>query len=129
MNIEDFRDYCLAKPGVTEETPFGPETLVFKVGGKIFALTDINTFASVNLKCEPLKALELRDEYDAVKPGFHMNKKHWNTILVNNQVPYSLFMELIDHSYNLVCTGLSKFEKFKMLNNYYNTPKIENADK
>jgi len=119
MNIEEFREYCLAKPGVTEEMPFGPDTLVFKVGGKIFALTDINTFASINLKCEPIKALQLREEFAAIQPGYHMNKKHWNTVLVNGQIRYSLLLELIDHSYNLVYAGLSKSEKFKMLNNYY----------
>ena len=75
MNIEDFRDYCLAKPGVTEEAPFGPETLVFKVGGKIFALTDIDTFGSINLKCDPERAVDLREAHDYVLPGFHMNKK------------------------------------------------------
>jgi len=122
MNIEEFRDYCLAKPGVSEEMPFGPDTLVFKVGGKIFALTDINTFASINLKCEPIKALQLREEYDAIKPGYHMNKKHWNTVLINGQIRYSLLMELIDHSYNLVYAGLTKSEKIKMLNNFYNSP-------
>ena len=117
MNIEEFRDYCLAKPGVTEEMPFGPDTLVFKVGGKIFALTDINTFASINLKCEPSKALQLREEYDAIKPGYHMNKKHWNTVQLDHTVPHTLLTELIDDSYNLVYVGLSKSEKFKMLNN------------
>jgi len=122
MNIEEFRDYCLAKPGVSEEMPFGPDTLVFKVGGKIFALTDINTFASINLKCEPIKALQLREEYDAIRPGYHMNKKHWNTVLINGQIHYSLLMELIDHSYNLVYAGLTKSEKIKMLNNFYNSP-------
>ena len=122
MNIEEFRDYCLAKPGVTEEMPFGPDTLVFKVGAKIFALTDINTFASINLKCEPIKALQLREDYNDIKPGYHMNKKHWNTVMINGQISYSLLMELIDHSYNLVYAGLSKSEKFKMLNNYYDSP-------
>jgi len=122
MNIEEFRDYCLAKPGVTAETPFGPDTLVFKVGGKIFALTDINTFASINLKCEPIKALQLREEYDAIRPGYHMNKKHWNTVLINGQIRYSLLIELIDHSYNLVYAGLSKSEKIELLNNSYDSP-------
>ena len=125
MNIEAFRDYCLAKPGVSEETPFGPDTLVFKVGGKIFALTDIETFASVNLKCDPIRAIQLREDYEAIKPGYHMNKKHWNTVMVNSQVPHPLFIELVDHSYNLVYAGLSKFEKFKMLNNFYDSTESE----
>lgn len=130
MNIEDFRDYCLAKAGVTEETPFGPDTLVFKVGGKIFALTNIETFESFNLKCEPIRALQLREEYEAIKPGYHMNKKHWNTVLVNSEVPHSLFIQLIDHSYNLVYAGLSKFEKFKLLDAFYdNTEDIHSIKK
>lgn len=129
MNIEEFRDYCLAKPGVTEETPFGPDTLVFKVGGKIFALTDLNVFTSINLKCDPERAVELREQYDAIKPGYHMNKKHWNTVLLNGQVPYSLLKELIDHSYNLVYGGLTKSEKFKLLNNLFDAAEAENKDK
>lgn len=76
MNIEEFRDYCLHKPEVSEEFPFGPDTLVFKVAGKMFALTSIDEYVSVNLKCEPERALELREEYKSIKPGFHMNKKH-----------------------------------------------------
>lgn len=117
------------KPGVTEETPFGPETLVFKVGGKIFALTDIDSFASVNLKCEPIKALQLREEYESILPGYHMNKKHWNTVLVNSQVPHSLFIELIDHSYNLVFDGLTKLEKFKLLGTFYDSTGVNNIYK
>ncbi|WP_310396349.1 MmcQ/YjbR family DNA-binding protein [Hymenobacter sp.] len=108
MNIEDFRDYCLAKPGVTEETPFGPATLVFKVGGKIFALTDIDTFGSINLKCDPERAVELREAHDYVLPGFHMNKKHWNTVLVGTGASISQLRALIDHSYELVLASLPK---------------------
>ncbi len=119
MNIEEFRDYCMAKPGVTEETPFGPETLVFKVAGKVFALTDIDSFASINLKCDPLRALQLREEYPAVKPGYHMNKKHWNTIILDFTIPHTLLLELIDHSYNLVYQGLTKFQKLQLLCGHY----------
>ncbi len=108
MNIEDFRDYCMAKSGVTEETPFGPETLVFKVGGKVFALTDIDTFGSINLKCDPERAAELREAHDYVLPGYHMNKKHWNTVLIGTGVPMTQLRELIDHSYELVRASLSK---------------------
>ena len=108
MNIEDFRYYCLVKPGVTEETPFGPETLVFKVGGKIFALTDIDTFGSINLKCDPERAIELREAHDYVLPGFHMNKKHWNTVLIGTGAPEGQLHALIDHSYELVLASLPR---------------------
>ena len=111
MNIEDFRDYCLLKAGVTEETPFGPETLVLKVGGKIFALTDIDTFGSVNLKCDPERAVELREAHDYVLPGYHMNKKHWNTVLVETGVSEQQLRELIDHSYGLVRASLPKKQR------------------
>ena len=111
MNIEDFREYCVAKPGVTEETPFGPETLVFKVGGKIFALTDIDTFGSINLKCDPERAVELREAHDYVLPGFHMNKKHWNTVLVGTGASINQLRVLIDHSYELVLASLPKAAK------------------
>ena len=108
MNIEEFRDYCLAKAGVTEETPFGPDTLIFKVGGKIFALTDIQNFTSVNLKCDPEKAVELRERYQTILPGYHMNKKHWNTVLIQNEINDLMLQDLIDHSYNLVVAGLPR---------------------
>lgn len=108
MNIEDFRDYCLLKAGVTEETPFGPETLVFKVGGKVFALTNIDTFGSINLKCEPERAAALREQYDYVRPGFHMNKKHWNTVLIGTGATHRQLQEWIDHSYDLVVASLPR---------------------
>ncbi|HMN05575.1 MAG TPA: MmcQ/YjbR family DNA-binding protein [Flavobacteriales bacterium] len=108
MNIELFRELCLALPGVTEETPFGPDTLVFKVSGKIFALTDINTFESVNLKCDPERALELRECYHGILPGYHMNKKHWNTVLADGSVPDALIRELLRHSYDLVVASLPR---------------------
>ena len=111
MNIEDFRDYCLLKAGVTEGTPFGPETLVLKVGGKMFALTDIDTFGSINLKCDPERAAELREAYDYVLPGYHMSKKHWNTIDLEGGIPEAELKELIDHSYELVVKSLPKAKR------------------
>ena len=108
MNIEEYRDYCLAKKGVTEGFPFDSNTLVFKVMGKMFALTDVDMFKSINLKCDPLYALELRAEYHAVEPGYHMSKKHWNTVLTNDDVPDTMLREMIDQSYDLIVQGLSK---------------------
>lgn len=108
MHIEQFRSYCLEKAGVTEEFPFGPETLVFKVMGKLFALTHISYFESVNMKCDPEEAVLLREQYPAVKPGYHMNKKHWNTVLIDGSIPEALFLSWVDNSYNLVVAGLPK---------------------
>jgi predicted DNA-binding protein (MmcQ/YjbR family) len=112
MNIEEFRDYCIAKEAVTEELPFGPTTLVFKVMGKMFALTSLDTEDfRVNLKCDPEIAAQLREEYDFVLPGFHMNKTHWNTILVENGATTRQLQEWTDHSYNLVAQSLTKKQK------------------
>jgi predicted DNA-binding protein (MmcQ/YjbR family) len=108
MNIEEFYAYCLQKKGVSEHFPFDEQTLVFKVGTKIFALTDVTSFRSINLKCNPEKAIELREEYAAVQPGYHMNKKHWNTILLFSDLDDQLLKELIDHSYSLVLNSLPK---------------------
>ena len=113
MNIEEYRNYCMSKKGVTEAFPFDEETLVFKVMGKMFALTSLKRWEegndSVNLKCDPDWALELRGEYESINPGFHMSKKHWNTIQINNgELSTQLIEELIDHSYNLVVKGLTK---------------------
>lgn len=108
MNIENFRNYCLQKAGVTEEFPFGGNTLVFKVYGKMFALTDIDLFTSINLKCDPEEAVTLREQYPAVVPGYHMNKKHWNTVMMDNTVPDTLLKSWIDHSYELVFNSLPK---------------------
>ena len=108
MHIEDFRDFCLSLPGTTEETPFGPDTLVFKVGGKLFALTDLQTFASFNVKCDPERAIELRERYDYVRPGFHMNKKHWNTVLIGTGATDAQLREWITHSYQLVVAALPR---------------------
>jgi predicted DNA-binding protein (MmcQ/YjbR family) len=111
MNIEEFREYCIAKPGVTEEFPFDESTLVFKVMGKMFALTDLIDEFSLNLKCDPERAIELRELYPAIKPGYHMSKVHWNTIMMNGSVPQKLILELIDHSYQLVVEKLPKSKK------------------
>ena len=116
MNIESFREYCLAKKGVTEEMPFDEVVLVFKVMGKMFALTDIDLFESINLKCDPERSLELREEYESITPGYHMNKKHWNTVLMNRTVPDPLIMELIDHSYDLVSASLTNKLKAQLEN-------------
>ena len=93
---------------MTESFPFGEPTLVFKVMDKMFALTNADNFVSVNLKCDPEKAITLREEYPAVLPGYHMNKKHWNTIEVNGTIPDDLFKSWVDHSYDLVVSGLPK---------------------
>ncbi len=98
----------MANPGVTEEFPFGDSTLVYKVMGKIFALTNVEVFKGINLKCDPEKAVELREEYLAVQPGYHMNKKHWNTIAMDGSVENRLIKSWIDHSYELVVSSLSK---------------------
>jgi predicted DNA-binding protein (MmcQ/YjbR family) len=108
MNIEDFYAYCFQKKGTTEHFPFDKNTLVFKVGGKIFALTDISEFKSINLKCNPEKAIILREQFSGIQPGFHMNKKHWNTIRFFDDVDDNLIRDLIDHSYDLVLLSLSK---------------------
>ena len=108
MHIESFRNYCLEKKGVTEAFPFDSDTLVFKVMGKMFALTDVNSFASLNLKCDPALAIELRERYGEVTHGYHMNKKHWNTIMTNGTLPDSLLIKWIDHSYDLVVKNLPK---------------------
>lgn len=108
MNAEFFREYCLAKPGVTEGFPFDSKTLVFKVMGKMFALTHIDEFDSVNLKCDPEYAIELRETFVGIEPGYHMSKVHWNTITVASDVPEKLLLELVDHSYDLVVKSLTK---------------------
>ncbi len=108
MHLEEFRNYCLDKPGVTEGFPFDDNALVFKVMGKIFTITDVENFESINLKCDPEEAIELRERYSCVIPGYHMNKKHWNTILMDNSIPDQLIIEWIDNSYNLVAQSLIK---------------------
>ncbi|MDL5049512.1 MmcQ/YjbR family DNA-binding protein [Oscillatoria amoena NRMC-F 0135] len=108
MDIEQYREYCIAKPGVTEEFPFDENTLVFKVMGKMFALCDVQAFESINLKCEPEKAVELREQYDGVTAGYHMSKKHWNTVVMDGSINDKLIRGWIDDSYNLVVAGLPK---------------------
>jgi len=112
MNIEDFYNYCLSKKGVTEHFPFDKDTLVFKVGGKMFALTSLKKWEegnhSVNLKCNPEYALELRSQYQAVKPGYHMSKIHWNTVCFNQDLSDKMILALIDHSYDLILESLTK---------------------
>jgi len=108
MNIEELRDYCLDKPGTTEGLPFGEETLVFKVGGKIFLLIGLEQATSFNAKCDPERAIELRDQYHEIIPGYHMNKKHWNTVNMDGELKPALIRELIDHSYELVLKSLPK---------------------
>jgi predicted DNA-binding protein (MmcQ/YjbR family) len=109
VNLESFREYCLSKSGATEGTPFGETVLVFKVGGKIFALASLDDVpARANLKCDPDLALELRDRYEQVRPGYHMNKKHWNTIDIEGGIPDADIRKMIDHSYDLVSKKLTK---------------------
>jgi predicted DNA-binding protein (MmcQ/YjbR family) len=106
MNIEEFRAYCISKAGVTEEFPFGETTLVFKVVGKMFALTNLEGDWSINLKCNPERAIELREKFQAILPGYHMNKTHWNTVMMDGTLNEKLILELIDHSYQLVVDKL-----------------------
>jgi len=109
LNIEELREYCLQKPGVTEGLPFGEDTLVFKVGEKLFLLTSISTGNRFNVKCDPELAIELRERFTEVQPGYHMNKKHWNTVYMENgTIPRKELLWMIDHSYEQVVKGLSK---------------------
>lgn len=108
MNIEEFRDFCIAFSGTTEEMPFDNQTLVFKVKGKIFALTDIDAFESINVKCDPEEAISLREKYTSVKPGYHMNKKYWNTIEIKGELTDQQLKHWIRHSYDLVRSKLTK---------------------
>lgn len=110
MNIEEFREYCLSKKGVEETFPFGEETLVFKVMGKMFALAGLEyNPAQANLKCDPERSIELREEFDGlIRPGYHMSKVHWNTVELERNIPQKLILELIDHSYELVVKSLTK---------------------
>jgi predicted DNA-binding protein (MmcQ/YjbR family) len=102
MNIESIREYCISKKGATESFPFGEDTLVFKVHEKIFALVNLDGDLSINLKCDPTLAIELRERYSAVTSGYHMNKKHWNTINLDGTVPDKEVFWWIDHSFSLV---------------------------
>lgn len=109
MNIEEFRDYCLSKKYVTECFPFDEKTLVFKVAEKMFALSGLEHQPSaVNLKCDPEKSIELRERFSDIIEGFHMSKKHWNTIVIEGGLKNDFIKELIDHSYDLVVKGMTK---------------------
>ena len=116
MDLGSFREYCLSKPGATEDTPFGEDVLVFKVGGKVFALAPLDEVpAAANLKCDPDLALELRDRYEQVRPGYHMNKKHWDTVEIDSGIPDAELHKMIDHSYELVLRTLPKVKREKLL--------------
>lgn len=106
MTLEDLQAYCAKKQGVSWDTPFGPDVLVFRVMGKMFALAPIGVFNTLNLKCDPERAIELRERYEGITPGYHMNKQHWNTVDVTGSVPQKLIRELVDHSYELVRASL-----------------------
>ena len=108
MNIEKLREHCISKKGVEETFPFDGDTLVFKVKGKMFCLTGLNEPENCNLKCDPEKAIELRQQHRAVQPGYHMNKNHWNTIHYNQDISDPDILNLVDHSYELVVKGLPK---------------------
>lgn len=119
MDIQAFFDYCLSKKAVTEHFPFDEDTLVLKVGGKMFALSSMkgweNGAASINLKCDPDRAEELRTQYNDIEPGYHMSKVHWNTVAINGDVPDKFLRELIDHSYELVFKSLTKKLQMEIL--------------
>jgi len=108
VNIEEIRDYCLAKPGVTEDMPFGEDTLVFRVGEKLFLLTSLSQGDRFNVKCDPERAIEFREQHTEVQPGYHMNKKHWNTVHINGNLSRREICDMIDHSYELVLKSLPK---------------------
>lgn len=119
MNINDLKEYCMSKKGTSIDFPFDDRTMVFKIGSKMYALTDIKVADEseqrINLKCNPDLALDLRENFEAVIPGYHMNKKHWNTIYINKDMPQKQLFEMIDHSYSLIFKSLKKSEKEKIL--------------
>ncbi len=115
MDLETFREHCLSKIAATESMPFGEDVLVFKVAGKMFALAALDEIpATANLKCDPDLALELRDRYEQVRPGYHMNKKHWNTVELCGEIPDSDLRKMVDHSYELVVKSLPKSHALKV---------------
>lgn len=116
MDIEIIREYCLAKPGVTESFPFGEDTLVFKVMDKMFLLISLNQPDTFNVKCDPEKAVLLREEFEEVQPGYHMNKTHWNTVSVRGRLKDKQLSEMIDHSYDLVVKSLPKSKQVQLIN-------------
>ena len=111
MNIEDLRNFCLSLKGTEEGFPFDESTIVFKVKGKLYCLTNIDNFGQVNVKCDPEKAIELREQYDAVIPGYHMNKKHWNSLKMDGSLSSEFIKECITHSYELIVAALPKKSK------------------
>ncbi len=114
MDVVEFREYCLGKPNATEGTPFGETVLVFKVAGKMFALMSLDEVpATASLKCDPDLALDLRDRYEQVRPGYHMNKKHWNTVEIDSGIPEAELCGMIDHSYDLVVQSLPRANRPK----------------
>ena len=117
MDIQRIRAFCRKKKGhITESEPFGEGVLVLKVEGKMFLLANLNDYpTTVNLKCEPAFAVELRERYESVTPGYHMNKKHWNTVVLNGKVPSKELLNMIDHSYELVVRSLGKAKSAKLL--------------
>ncbi len=115
MTLEVYRQFCLSKPGVTEELPFGPETLVFKVMGKMFTATDLTDFQSINYKASPEEIEDQRERYPSVVPGYHMSKKHWNTVMMDGSVPDNLILQWIDQSYQLVVDKLPSKLKNELL--------------
>jgi predicted DNA-binding protein (MmcQ/YjbR family) len=116
MFLEELRQYCLSKAFTSEHLPFDDKTLVFKVGSKMFALVDIELGISVNLKCDPDKALELRESFHQIRPGYHMSKKHWNTVSLRDGLEDTFIQEMIDESYDLVYSSLTKKEKESLAN-------------
>lgn len=109
MDIESIRQYCLSKKATTEGFPFDDNTLVFKVAGKIYLATNLNAVPlRITLKCDPEKAIDLRERYESIIPGYHSNKKHWNTMILNGEVSKDIVIKLIDHSYKMVVVKLSK---------------------
>jgi predicted DNA-binding protein (MmcQ/YjbR family) len=129
MDVENIREFCMSKPEVTESFPFGGDTLVFKVHGKMFALANLDGDLSINLKCDPELVVELRESYPAVQPGYHMNKTHWNTIFMDGSIPDKLIKEWIDHSYWLIVSQLPKITRLKIENSSVNTAYTTNNKK
>ena len=117
MNIQQLYEFCLSKKAVTEHFPFDEDTLVFKVGGKMFCLTSLKEWEkgnpTLNLKCDPEKAIQLREEYEAIIPGYHMNKTYWNTVGINQDVTNKMILDLINHSYELIVSSLTKKVKIE----------------
>ncbi len=115
MNVESARQYLLSKPEALESFPFGPEAMVFKVKNKVFAiLSELKGAPSVNLKCEPEEAMALRDIFESVIPGYHMNKKHWNTVILDREIPEGEIERMMDRSYGLIIKGLTRVERSKL---------------